>query len=72
MGALGHHSARVSRIVVSWATLYCGVRAAPFGGFSCYRTQSLGMQASLVAAHMLSNCGSGALELGLSNCGTQA
>ena len=65
MGALGHHSARVSRIVVSWATLYCGVRAAPFGGFSCYGTQSLGMQASVVAAHGLSHYGLWALERGL-------
>ena len=72
MAALDQCFARVSLIVVSWATLHCGVWAAPFGGFSCYRTQALGMQASVVAAHMLSNCASGALELGLSSSGTQA
>ena len=73
LAVLGLHGfAQVSLTVASWATLYCGVRAAPFGGFSCYRPQALGVQASVVAAHTLSYCGSEALKLGLSSCGTWA
>ena len=47
-------------------------RASPCGGFSCWGAQALGAQASAVAAHGLSSCGSQALEHPLGNCGAQA
>ena len=54
------------------ATLRCGARASPCGGFSCCRAQALGAQASVVAVRRLSSCGSRALERRLSICGTWA
>ena len=35
----------------------CGARASHCGSFSCHRAQTLGSQASIVAAHGLSICG---------------
>ena len=39
------------------ATLRCGARASPYGGFSCCAVWALGMRASVVVAHELSSCG---------------
>ena len=39
------------------ATLCCGVQASHGSGFSCCRAQALGTQASVVATHRLSSCG---------------
>ena len=49
----------------------CGARASHCHGFS-RGAQVLGTQASVSAACGLSNCGSQALEWGLSSCGTWA
>ena len=49
----------------------CGVWASHCGGFSC-GAQVQGEQASVVAAHGLSSCGSRALEHKLNSCGPQA
>ena len=46
-----------------------GVRASHFGGLSRRRAQAPGAQASVVAAHGLSSCGSRAPERRLSSCG---
>ena len=54
------------------ATLRCGARASHCGGFSCCRAWALGMRASVVAARMLSSCGTWALEYRLSSCGAWA
>ena len=54
------------------ATLRCGARASPCGGFSCREVQALGAQASVPVAHRLSSCGSRALEHRLSSCGARA
>ena len=54
------------------ATLCCCAQASHCSGFSCCRAWALGMQASVVVAHGVSNCGSQALELRLSSCGAQA
>ena len=58
--------------VVGRVTLPCSVWASYCSGFSCCRTQAVGSWASAVAARMLSNCGSWALEHWLSHCGTCA
>ena len=57
---------------VEWLPLCCGVRASHCGGFSCCGAWTLGVQASVVAAHELSSCGSLALERRLSSCGPGA
>ena len=44
----------------SYSLLWCA--GFPLGGFSCYRAQALGVQASVVVARGLSSCGSWALE----------
>ena len=53
------------------ASSSCGAWASHCGGFSCGGARALGTQASVVAAHGLSSCGSQALELRLSSCGTR-
>ena len=53
------------------ATLSCGAWASYCGGFSCCRARALGTRASVVVAHRLSSCCSGALEHRLSSCGAQ-
>ena len=45
---------------------YCGAQASHCGGFSCCRAQAPGAQASVVAAHGLSSCGS--WEIGRASC----
>ena len=40
-----------------WATLHCGAWASHCGGFSPWGACALGPQASEVAAHGLSSCG---------------
>ena len=47
---------RLSLVAVS-ATLHCGARASNCGGFSCCGAWALGVRASVVVAHGLSNCG---------------
>ena len=42
------------------------------GGFSCCGAQALGAQASVVAVHALSFCGSWVLEHRLNTCGARA
>ena len=49
-----------------------GPRASHCGGFSCCGAQALGAQASAVAVHGLSFCGSWALEHRLNTCGAWA
>ena len=53
------------------SSLWC-VQASHCGGFSCCRGRALGVQALVVVAHGLSNCGSQAPEHRLSSCGAQA
>ena len=50
----------------------CGMRASHCSDFSCFRTQALGVWASVVVARGLSSCGSRALEHRLSSCGSRA
>ena len=50
----------------------CSVQASHCCGFSCCRTQVLGMQTSVVVARGLSSCNLWALERELSSCGTRA
>ena len=45
---------------------------AASGGYSSLHSMALGMQASVVVACGLSNCGSWALEHRLSSCGARA
>ena len=54
------------------ATLRCGARASHCSGFSSCGARALGARSSVVAARLLSSCGSRAPELRLSSCGTQA
>ena len=54
------------------AILRCSAWASHCGGFSCCGAWALGMRASVVVARGLSSCGSQALELRLSRCGTRA
>ena len=54
------------------ATLCCGVRASHCCGFSICGAWAPDAQASVVAAHWLSSCGSWALECKLSSCGARA
>ena len=49
-----------------------GAQASHCSGFSCCRTQAVGVSASVVAEGWLSNCGSWALEHWLSSCSTLA
>ena len=53
-------------------TLRCSAQASHCGGFSCCGAWALGTQASVVAAHELSSCGSQALEHRLSSYGAWA
>ena len=62
----------LSLVAASGATLCCGVQASHCGGFSCCRAQAVGTWASVVVARRLRSCGSQALELRLSSCGTRA
>ena len=62
----------LSLVAESGATLRHGAQASHCGGFSCCGAWALGAQASIVAAHGLSSCGSQALEHRLSSCGTWA
>ena len=62
----------LSLVAASGATLRCGVQASHCGGFSCCRAQAVGTWASVVVARRLRSCGSQALELRLSSCGTRA
>ena len=48
-----------------------GAQASHCSGFSCCRTQAVGVLASVVAVEWLSNCGSRALEHWLSNPGNK-
>ena len=54
------------------ATLRCGARASPRGGFFCCGAWALRTWASVVVARRLSSCGLRALEHRLSSCGTWA
>ena len=45
--------AQASLVVVSGATLHCGVQASHCGGFSCCRARALGARASAVVTHGL-------------------
>ena len=54
------------------SALRCGAQASHCGGFFCCGAKVLGVWASVVVAHGLSSCGSQALELRLSSCGTRA
>ena len=47
------------------ATLHCAAQASHCSGFSCRRAQSLGMWASVVAAHGLETAGSVSWYMGL-------
>ena len=53
------------------ATLHCRGQPSHFGGFSCFKARAPGVQALVAAAHGFSSCGSKALELRLSSCGSQ-
>ena len=54
------------------ATLHCGARTSPCGGFSCCGAWALGAWASVVVARGLSSCGLQALERRLNSWGTRA
>ena len=53
-----------------WAFSSCSAWASHCSGFSCRGARAPGTQASVAAARGLSSCGSQALELWLSSCGT--
>ena len=44
-----------------WVTLHCGTWVSHFGGFSCFKAQAVGAEASIVTARGLSICGPRAL-----------
>ena len=48
------------------------MRVSHCSGFSCCGARALGTWASVVVAHGLRSCGSGAVECRLSSCGTRA
>ena len=62
----------ISLVAASGATFRCGAWASHCSGFSCCGARALGARASVVVARGLSSCGSWALELRLSSCGTRA
>ena len=67
-----HRCMRAFSLWRAGATLRCGARASHCIGFSCCGAQALGVWASIVVARGFSSCGSRALELRLSSCGTWA
>ena len=63
----------VSSNCSEWELPSSCAQASDCSGFFRCRAQAVGAQASGVAAHSLTSCGSGALEhMGFSSCSTEA